>query len=557
MPLSPEMGSAILAHLGKLDGLPRYGVVAGQAVASAIDDLWGRGGGVYNDIDVFVPVEPGSMRSTKAAAAPSRFTPTYAENQSYGEMQRFLLQVGTYELETTARRGLVNRIYISFSGELRKNDHGKRVISSFDLNCTRVAVDLRSKRLVWDRHYEQFLKTRELRIVTAHTPVHTFLRLLNKRRQLADVKVDIETAARTCFVMQHAVLRKELRDKRAASFVFGEKYRQLAESLRSDWKDYYDWDEDWLHLDAAAPEDWEYGPGDETAVEALTLHTLRPRGELETAYTQAAQALGAMSVVILPPRIYAEREAFKASLVAGHRFEVQASIRPDSRLMAFAQARGLDYLKDLPATTDWVAFNDFLKRPVGADSYGMSGAEQMELLNTLKDAAKPLGVVDAPAVLQEAYGQVKVMHLPDLLKVGEAILHIERQPFHASPLPVSGELQVNVLRPAVQIRELHTLRELKELSVAYGFEPVPMSGRTGKDYRYLLLDDGQDRTLAVLHVMRLTTTDKLSGRWNCYNWRFFGGVVNDHHEQVMVALHERWVEQGLAEKAVVSAAIPF
>ena len=44
----------ILAKLGEMATLPANGILAGQSVASALMDLCGMGGGVYNDIDIFL-----------------------------------------------------------------------------------------------------------------------------------------------------------------------------------------------------------------------------------------------------------------------------------------------------------------------------------------------------------------------------------------------------------------------------------------------------------------------------------------------------------------------
>jgi hypothetical protein len=52
-----SMGDRIIAHLRALGQLPASGYLAGQAVSSAIFDLFGEGAGagltVYNDLDVF------------------------------------------------------------------------------------------------------------------------------------------------------------------------------------------------------------------------------------------------------------------------------------------------------------------------------------------------------------------------------------------------------------------------------------------------------------------------------------------------------------------------
>jgi hypothetical protein len=539
--LHAGMGPAILDYLAKMDTLPTFGCVAGQAVASAIDNLYGRGGGVFNDIDVFIPVEYGTMRSsTKASKPPSRFTPKYVESGAYGEMQKFLLQVGTYELEATSRRGLVNRIYITFSGELRTNDHSLRVISSFDLNCTRVAVDLRSKRLWWDHHFEHYLRTRELRIVTAHTPVHTFLRLLKKREELADVSVDMETAARACFVMQDAVLKPELRRSGAASFIFGEKYRAMAESLQSAWAPYYAWDEEWLHLVDAGENEWAEGAGDELTTDAVSLYTLRPRGELEKVYSEAARELGVMSVVLLPPRMYAEREAYHKTIVNGTQLDLNISNPPESRLHAYQMARGADYLFGVQSSVNWQELDVFLDSALGRTTYGMSALKQLDMVDELKTLQKSLGVPDGLRVLLDAWQGVKSLDPGTILPVARQVLELERKPTILQPLPPTPpQLQLNPACSPVTIRQIPTERELKELAfVSGGRLSLPSMWSS---YVLMLEDETSRSALACIYS---PGDKKPTGAYQLYNFTAGAKEPSIHHQQVAQAILAAWHAAG-------------
>jgi hypothetical protein len=56
---SPTMGEAVIHHLSALGPLSAEGYLAGQAVSSALFELFvqdGDGLSVYNDLDIFYPV---------------------------------------------------------------------------------------------------------------------------------------------------------------------------------------------------------------------------------------------------------------------------------------------------------------------------------------------------------------------------------------------------------------------------------------------------------------------------------------------------------------------
>ncbi len=541
--LHPGMGEAILARLAAMQELPRFGCVAGQAVTSAIEDIWGSGGGVYNDIDVFIAVPHGTIRpTTKATQGVNRFTARYAETAEYGEMRKYLRQVGTYGLETTKRIGLVNKVYISLVGGLRAQDYSRKVISSFDLNCTRVAVDIATKRLTWDHHFEQFLRTRELRIVTAHTPVHTFVRLLKKQQELANVQTDVETAARACFSLEDALLKPQLKRTRAASFIFGEKYRTMAASLESQWAPYYAWDDAWRNLADERNNRWEDGAGDEMTSEAVLLHTLRPRGNVESVYQQAARELGVLSVVFLPSRIYAEREAYRKCVVNGTAFEADVIAQPQSRLQAYEQARGADYLVGLGDATDWKALNMFLSTVYAETTFGMTAAEQLTALEAVKSDAHLLNVPDGLQVLLEALSGPQSGSMSHIA-AAEAQLKTERQALFTQAAPCPSQVTTDT-GLSVQVRELTTIRELREAR-HLADSPVSSSGYYFNQRLFWLSDDTCQSLLAC------PTGGAIASIQGDYRLHTMGRAdPSALHEAAVQKLMSGWLREGFARADV-------
>ena len=151
--LRPEMGTEVVRHLSQFAQLPQTGILAGQAVASAVDDLWGRKGtGVYNDLDIFRRVSPSwDVKKDRANNTADRRTMGYMRNgqDGYGAMSQMVELVEGYAIQSVNRQGMLNFVNCTLSQGLK--DIGltaRRVIGSFDLNCVRVGVDLATGKLI-------------------------------------------------------------------------------------------------------------------------------------------------------------------------------------------------------------------------------------------------------------------------------------------------------------------------------------------------------------------------------------------------------------------------
>lgn len=206
--LKPSMGAAVLARLRDYVSLPERGVVAGQSVASVLMDMLARGGGVINDIDVFVPTRPRKTREpsppdahlddgfdpTKehAPAPMPRFprqtiTTTYLTGtlcyDSYGHMM-WIDTRSSYRVLRSRKHGLLNIVDCELTGDDSVANAAARIIDGFDLNCTRVGVDLVDGRMVWAPEFEFFLNTYQLQVATVQTPFHTAVRFAKKMAEM-------------------------------------------------------------------------------------------------------------------------------------------------------------------------------------------------------------------------------------------------------------------------------------------------------------------------------------------------------------------------------------
>lgn len=190
--LEAGMGAAVLGHLRQFATLPEDGLVAGQAVASAVSELFGEGWGVaYNDVDVFrhyrrleEDEERRSRREAKRVVDTVHFTALEVDVgcwSSYSALREVSVQRrGKYSVVKTMRNDMLNTVYY---------DHGyadadASFLSTFDINAGQVGVDISTQKLLWTPEFERYLRTRQLEIVTLHTPFQSLIRYFKKREEL-------------------------------------------------------------------------------------------------------------------------------------------------------------------------------------------------------------------------------------------------------------------------------------------------------------------------------------------------------------------------------------
>ena len=82
---TPDLAERVLALLSAKEALPSFGIVAGQAVASAIDEILGTGPAVYNDIDGFL-----EGRDWHAVTGDESTLPTVPERRQLAPTPEFL-----------------------------------------------------------------------------------------------------------------------------------------------------------------------------------------------------------------------------------------------------------------------------------------------------------------------------------------------------------------------------------------------------------------------------------------------------------------------------------
>jgi hypothetical protein len=417
--LHPSMGEAIVHHLRQFGDIPNRGILAGQAVDSAITDLFGNGGGVYNDIDIFRNVPGGYRKGYQhwASGTAQRSNVDMVRVRHYEGMALVMDLVATYAIKSVSRQGMLNFVNCHMlSGHLNERLTASAVIASFDLNCTRVAIDLATNTLVWDRHYEEFLRSRQLQIAVLHTPWHTFLRLAKKAEELPNVFVNYEAAAQACVALGNSESLGQLVTGREVSLAFGQKHMELAERTRDRWEPYFTLED---HTKYRGKYSWHdakdstLDPGE--ILQVAKLWRMTPRGALDAAVQARCDKLGS-GILLFAPKVIEEVRRVKApaavaklDAVVAHRRKT--ATQPDlDFVLRYAELFGTDYVQGqaLPSVADKVA--DWLEKHRGFTKHvtGMSLAQQYALVQTTTEIAREFGNTHLAGDTQAALGIMEV-----------------------------------------------------------------------------------------------------------------------------------------------------
>ena len=240
--LDPSWGKQVLAYLTQFVDLTaeRFpgGIVAGQAVASAVSGLFGDGTAViYNDIDVFRPMPDDRKRSTKGRVLGMAAEMSTYSSESYGHLNAS--DTFHYRVARTSRDGMLNEI-LTFGDTkdfLSGSKNITRFLQSFDFNCVQVGIDLATSELVWTEDYADFFRTKELLVSNVRTPVHSAIRWFKKVKELKGIYANTEAAMEilgTCIAVYQGA--KHQSDVLLFSSPYKAKYDDVAAEI-SKWFD--------------------------------------------------------------------------------------------------------------------------------------------------------------------------------------------------------------------------------------------------------------------------------------------------------------------------------
>ena len=540
VPLHPNMGAAVLTHVRRLVKLPERGFVAGQAVASALEDLYGAGGGVYNDVDVFIRAPRFTQPRERLVLLPSRFatevTLQPAPGADYGHLphQHTLVAAPTYTISGVRRTDLLNEVFYATDKVLGSLDSARCVLKSFDINAVRVGVDIASGELLWDLAFTQFAQTGELRLCALHTPYHSLVRLLRKHRELPNVTVNTEASASLVAVLSTPAIRRTIEKYNAATFWFGAKYAEQARAVKGELAPYFSLRSQHQYYDEIADK-VRPGFGDETSA-PYELSTLKRRGSPDVACSDhIGESL--LDMLTLPAHIYAQ---FKGSARAGIVVPAapwEAEALKQAPLAAQQQAFGPGYLAGWTGKAPAHTLANFLtpRHAVASQLQGLSAPAQLALFEGVNDYLKAAGVPDLDHVRDTGAQQQSLVDVASWIRGCEAVLAAERS-YMLGRLSVPTALDEVVWAdwPGAQVVLLSTERLLREWSAQHGWE-VPTLLHS---YLWIGVNMGRHpRDTSLLRFAVNRTSGFLGGRHGFETRARMPVVMQKDHKKLRVLLH--------------------
>lgn len=402
--LRAEMGSAVLSRLRRYGDLPTSGCVAGQAVASAVCDLYGGGygGGVYNDVDVFRLVR----RDTKDDGAKANHTATRVNPGSptrtrdgqpvddYGGLAGMLQVIESYGIHSVYRKGMINVVNCTLPLGPVSTLTPSRVITGFDLNCCHVAVDLSNQELVWDAHFARFVASKQLEIAMVHTPWHTFLRLCKKIEEIPGTYADLDAAAEICVGIVDSTFFNQMMVTKTVSTLFGAKHLELAQRFSKVLEPYFSLEtEKWSKAGASWRREGSSDCEDHQSEKgSVHLSRLFPRGQLDDALQSKINRHGVAAVFSGPAAVYdARRTKSKQIYVKLEQLrEATASHEHGNSIRKYIDVMGVAYVEGQALPTVAAMVNKFTTEHRGffGKLVGLTLADQHKTIQRIKEVCK-------------------------------------------------------------------------------------------------------------------------------------------------------------------------
>lgn len=249
----------ILTRLSALSALPQEGVLAGQALASAVMEELGAGPGVYNDIDVFVAAD--AARKAMLASSEHLNSEALRLGIPAAELDEYrmlgLCDDRNLHILGATQSGLINHVWCDDADDAL---NPARIVQSFDLNAVEIALDLKTRHIVWSPEFEFFVATRELQLTSLNTPARSMLRYFKKKHELqawGDDRLVVDLAA-SWLAHTH---------EENPSATLSLKFRALANEHQNAFSDVFAFDEVTGVL--SVRDDWQYPEG----MEELLAHS--------------------------------------------------------------------------------------------------------------------------------------------------------------------------------------------------------------------------------------------------------------------------------------------
>jgi hypothetical protein len=287
----------------KFGTLPKSGIFAGQAVASAVYSILEITHlAPYNDLDVFGTED----ELPKGIFGNNRYKPLFSRKNGDQSVSLYegsfsynvgVIDVGSYSIEdsTVAPDNFkINYVKINPRNTKKTTGFGKHILKGFDINCVQVGVDAQTKEVFWTPEFLEFLDSRVLEVNFYGTPMHSAVRLLKKKQALPWASLDTQSQMRKLQTVRQLIkLVEDERSTEHATMVFpgnlfSEIYRARAAEHENVLSEYFSMDYRTLNLYRSETK----------KSESVTFYLLQPTGHNEEAINDFIDLLAAAGSTI-------------------------------------------------------------------------------------------------------------------------------------------------------------------------------------------------------------------------------------------------------------------
>jgi hypothetical protein len=208
-------------------GLPDKGFIAGGSIANLVWELVSGNKAVVNDIDVFI--FDGAIDKIDTDDKTLLFR--YQEKETkfwedYTGMRFSSINKDFYTIVSSEHDGMFNKI--KYKSNKVDTD---LILRSFDINCTKVGYSIEEDKVYYDKDFEEFLQTGELKISNLMTPSHSVIRIVKKKKELNCKLEKFELD-----LLRHSL---EWRFTDIIKIRFRERYFEMFKEYSEDLKEYF------------------------------------------------------------------------------------------------------------------------------------------------------------------------------------------------------------------------------------------------------------------------------------------------------------------------------
>lgn len=238
--------------------LPKEGIIAGQSVAEAYFRIMNIP--IYTrikDIDIFVAKNHNKkdkiFRSYERLPYDISYKGTKQElkvtqqqrnnyNDENGRLEFYDMNIPfervdnigtTYSIKNVFELENLNIIEIDTTSAKNDTSFLQNTIESFDINCIKIGLCIKSKVLYISKDFNDFLKTKQAQIVSYKSPVKTFTRLVEKKSYYKGSYFDLDYEVNMIYPLI------EIGSKNFKKSISKEYYSKLSSSAKKDLSKYF------------------------------------------------------------------------------------------------------------------------------------------------------------------------------------------------------------------------------------------------------------------------------------------------------------------------------